>query len=378
VNSFKSLKTLLTALTVMASMNVYGAYNNCETYCAPVCEPECCEAFGGRFAFDAEFLYWNATSDNARYATVGTLTTSGGVAPGTAGAAETIGFTSSDQYARSKYSPGFRLGVGYQFDESKWDTQVLYTNFYGKSSRHNNALVAGQFLRSELDPTLEVLFPADTSFVANPSTVGSVSAALKTHLTVVDLNFGRSIDMCRTFSVRPHLDVRYAKVRESLKGNVNVAVTPAAVGLDGAAPAVATLAEVGTTRQDINFWGVGPMAGLDLNWNWAQNWSIYGKSGAGLLLGKSHRSTSAVTTTTAATTLAGPVSTYGMTAGSSSRKKHDLRLAVSIGAGVEWKTTFLSDDFPISIAAGWEHHLYMSSKHANGFYGLNVGANMQF
>lgn len=376
MKSFRSLKTLLSALTVMASMNVYGAYYN-DGSCAPVCEPaDCCESFCGKFSFDAEFLYWRATTDHSDFAVYGSDT-----AVFTSATSASVTVDLSEKEMSSKWSPGFRLGVGYEFEDSKWDTQLKWTDYYAKSSNSSIDLTGGDnFVALGLDPTIALFFP-QFGIGSSPSYTGSVEAKLKTHLNVVDWEFGRSIDFGRCFTLRPHFDVRYASIKHSISQTATLGATrPILVSVDGV-PTVETetLALASTAHATNKFYGVGPMAGLDLNWNWNCNWSVYGKGAFGLLLGRNHFKTDVDSDTTDTNFLGGGTTTaLSLDFEESSRRKHSMRTAISLATGVEWKTTCLCEDYPLTVFAGWEQHTYMNSREATSFYGVNVGANIQF
>jgi len=372
VNRLKSLKTLLTALTLFASINLHGAYNGCE----PTCEPDdCCQSLCGRFSVDAEFLYWRASNSDNQYGTVGTSTE---VGTRTAGTTETVTFDLEGKELKSKWSPAFRIGVGYEFNDSKWDTQLIWTDFCSRSAHSQETVTSPEnFLASDLSPILPLFFPVTTALdnLEIPTYSGTIDASWKTHLNVVDWQLGRSIDCGRCFTFRPHVDVRYASIKQHIHQDASIAVA-SIVDLDDER----TLTGNSETNVKRNFYGVGPMVGLDLNWNWNCNWSVYGKSAFGLLLGQNHIKSSVTSTailTSSSTDVISPF-TETLSFEESQRKKHTMRAAISLGAGIEWKTTFLCDDYPLTVFAGWEQHTYVNSRVQDNFYGVNVGANVQF
>lgn len=134
---------------------------------------------------------------------------------------------------------GFRAGIGFNMDHDYWDTNFYYT-WFRTTSDHEHVNVSA--------PALAV----DLTGEAGVFTTGSNHA--KVNFNVVDWELGRSFYVSRSLSLRPHVGVKGAWIKNKSSENFTAGL--------------ATV--VGTTAYHISnntkFWGVGPSAGFNTSW----------------------------------------------------------------------------------------------------------------
>ena len=156
----------------------------------------------------------------------------------------------------TEYRPGFKVGIGMNFEHDNWDTYAEYTWFRATEHVHKN-----------LDPsnTQVILFPAwQIPDFVNPQYY-SGSEKWKLHMDIVDWDLGRGFSVGKKLDFRTFMGLRAAWIRQS----VNVDYTNPT---SGAGPAFAPT----SIEQSSNSWGIGPRMGLTSNWRFCENFRLYG------------------------------------------------------------------------------------------------------
>lgn len=138
-----------------------------------------------------------------------------------------------------KWSPGFRVGAGYQFTNN-WGVAAYWMYFYSKADRHDGH---NNHFRWKLN------------------------------FDVVDVVIENEFYFGSCFTVRPFVGVRGARIEQKARGfNINTS----------------TLVTTNAEHKKARFTGIGGIAGLELNWNIGCGWGIYANSAISSLWGK-HR-----------------------------------------------------------------------------------------
>ncbi|MBS0622561.1 MAG: hypothetical protein JSR80_06350 [Verrucomicrobia bacterium] len=276
------------------------------------------DACGTFFGF-ADLLVWEAREENLDYVEPYLF----GAQPPTA---PSIFPSSIDTGAR--YSPGFRVGLGYARD---WEILAYWTDFSSKAAND----FSGQ-------PFVVLLLSNDNNPVdAN----GTANARWKLKCDVVDVEFGYPLTWA-CFQFRPHLGVRGAWIDQKIDAfYTNVFFN----GLTFPATDYAS-----TTKND--FSGVGLRIGGDGSWNFWRGFSLFGKSGISLLYGQfevRHREF-----------LAAPVTSGGVTFPAGTERAR-MKLspsqaapAIDLTAGIGWD--FCLCRFNVNVSVAWECQLWFT------------------
>ena len=140
------------------------------------------------------------------------------------------------------WSPGFRVGVGYNMKHDQWDTQFYYTWFYAHTTEHANGgsgVVQSAFLGSK---------------VSDIGTYQTGKINLNLHFNILDWDLGRSFFVSKALSLRPLIGIKGGWINQSIhtkwKKNTNFLGVPIST----------------TENLKNNFRGIGPKGGVNGKW----------------------------------------------------------------------------------------------------------------
>lgn len=150
---------------------------------------------------------------------------------------------------------GFRVGLGYRFAGTAWDTLFTYSYFRAGAERFLTAPAGGTLYATMTRPALN-------------DEVNSAAATGRIEYNVFDAVAGRRMLVEEAGFVRAFAGFRWASIRQ----NLNVAYD----GND---------ANVGEVRTTSNFTGFGPTVGLDSTWNLTEHWFLSARGSAALMTG---------------------------------------------------------------------------------------------
>ena len=155
-------------------------------------------------------------------------------------------------------TPGVRVGAGYQWPDTAWDTEASFVYFHAKSQRTVTAPDGGVLL---------------AVLAANPAAHDAADADGDSGLSysVLDLDVGRSFRLDDSFMLRLFGGVRVAWIDQSLK-------------------CVYSGGTLGDNSDFVNspvrFQGAGLTVGAESNWDICRGWGLYGKARLGLIAGR--------------------------------------------------------------------------------------------
>jgi hypothetical protein len=166
-----------------------------------------------------------------------------------------------------KYSPGFKLGVGYNFKRDGWDALFRWTSLHSTKSHKSlssNSSVAG------LNNTLLFFpLPAVAGFTISG---GEVDAHWHLHFNTLDFELGRDFFVSRYVTLRPFLGVKADWVEWKFKNEYK-----------NFSNGVAIVAPFNTRLKQDNH-GVGPRMGINSRWILSSyNFAIFGNLAGSLL-----------------------------------------------------------------------------------------------
>jgi len=245
---------------------------------------------------------------------------------------------------KSPWHPGFRVGLGYNLPHDGWDIYANLMRFYtrGKGDRTEQPL-GGAMYATWLDPHHNDR-PSPTELELHDA-----KSLWKLHLNQIDLSLGREFFVSRYVTLRPHLGIRTAWVRQKYaihyRGHIS---DPNAVNFNRLLTlGVPTHTQV---RMSNRYWGLGPVGGINSQWEFWGGFSFYGDLDLALLYGffRNDQFQKALLSETSQFRI---------------KNRFHLGRAISdLAAGLRWQSSLGDWEDPYSfnllIQVGWEHHIY--------------------
>lgn len=171
-----------------------------------------------------------------------------------------------------KWSPGFRLGIGYNNCYNDWDSIFSYTWFQTKGSSQAAATSGGIF-----SPFLGNFYINNTNGagIRGPD-YRSASIQWKVLFNVCDLEVGRTLQIDEFFKLRPFIGIKGGSINQNINSNWEN-------------PTVATTFTSATENLKNNFLGIGPSLGLNTTWSLCSTpkfgFNLFGNFSGALLWG---------------------------------------------------------------------------------------------
>jgi hypothetical protein len=309
---------LLLTLSTSYSYADVDAITCIESPCCCPCQPPRGHGFIG-----AELLYWRAFQDGLDICIptdVSDTVLSDGRIIST--------FEGRGKDPRFEWNPGFRIGAGYEFACSNWGVGALWTHFNSKAHR---------------------------SF--------SDENRLKWHidLDIIDLLVDYQCDLNSCFALKPYLGVRVARIDQKLRlGGVP----------DSKTFAIASENLFGTHNKH-KFVGVGPLFGLEVDFQLACGFSLYVNGNVSWLYGSNNVK---LTNSTATIDV---IDFYNI-----KNKTSSTLMAADASFGIRWQTCFCKNK-QFFLQLGYEHHRYFDYSRIGkcgdlSFDGLSFGVGAGF
>ena len=261
----------------------------------------------------ADALLWQPRENGLEYATK-------------VDGAQFTGAHSKEKSPRFSWDWGFRVGLGYNMEHDQWDLYLNWTWLRGKSHHHNTANAGSG----------EVILPrwSDPGSLGG-ATASSASAHWKLRLNVLDLELGREFYVSKWVTVRPHMGLRTAWIKQTYD------VDYSGLNINGVAR------EIDMRNK---YWGLGVRGGVNTDWGLGGGVSIYGNAAISILYGffsVSKQESLELTSGAAFNNITNLSDFYHV-----SRAITDLQL------GLRYDYMFCDDRYHFGIQAGWEHHMF--------------------
>lgn len=328
------------AASLCAVASVFG--QNCEpkksepkcepVKCKPVqCAPKCCDPvpeitlmpgynqcsrIDVRCSWDvfatASFTYWQPVQDNMELGIVWDRTTNPSV------------FQGNVVNENFDYKPGFKVGLGMNFDHDCWESLVEYTWFRGSHSQSTSLNTDGN----------DRLFPLWTTPLSGSFFAGSQK--WKLHMDILDWDLARSYYVGTKLTFRPFFAARAAWIRQ----NMDVDYTNSSIG--GGSVLV---------NKTSHSWGVGPRAGLQTNWMIGDGFRLFG-NGAGDILFTQYTK---LKTAQKSVTSAGVLSLADSV---TQRKLNTVRPHLDLELGLGWGSYFDCNNWHVDFTAGYGFQVF--------------------
>lgn len=244
MNKCISLLLAFLLLLITARVDATSSIDRCTTHVA--CSND--------WSISAEFLAWFASQEAssvwADAVTIGLNTSAFGVPD--------VNFN---------WDAGFRIGIGRHLEYDQWDTQLSWT-WFRTTADESLSIPVGV---GEIHPEF---------FAADLSNNIAQSATLHWSLlfNMFDWQLGRCCRMTKNISMRPYIGVKGGWINQSIQVQYND-LTIDSILTD----------EVGNETLKNNFWGVGPLGGIDTKWIFRtyskQRFSLFGNFSTAALWG---------------------------------------------------------------------------------------------
>lgn len=217
----------------------------------------------------------------------------------------------------SRWEPGYRVGFGVNIPHDHWDLYFVWTHLNSRAHGHTRA-------KSD-----EGIFPV-WAIPFGPLGISYVKAARahwKLYLNVVDAELGKEYYVGSKLSLRPHLDLRTVFIDQHydisyFKGPLDDHI-----------------------EMKLNYWGIGPRVGLDMQWWLVCGFSLMGNADISLVYGNDslHQKEKLKD-------MPGPIVLRD--------HLHITRAITDLGIYLGWDQMLDHDKYHIGFKAGWEQHIF--------------------
>jgi Legionella pneumophila major outer membrane protein precursor len=223
---------------------------------------------------------------------------------------------------------GFRVGGGFDIPHDHWDLGFAWMSLNTQSKTHKIADKG------------EGLFPywAFPSGIAGQEFFDRANAKWSLSLNVADAVLGKDFYVGKSLSLHPFIGPRTAWIDQKFKTSyINAPFMPGE-----------TLNDMVHMRCD--YWGLGPRAGLDMQWWLTKRLNIYATAAISLLYGQFHvhQKEEAEIVQTG----------FKLEPLHFSDSFHIARPITDLAIGFGWDTLFAYDRLHIGLKVGWEQHVF--------------------
>lgn len=368
-NSFMKHKNLLSvaALSLISSVHAAGGRDNCAPT-QPACYPADCnrcyclgpdnyganapvnpKTCNGDWMVTLAGFYWNTHQDGMEYAVDDrvknpNVTASAQAAPDIPSEIQELNNLIDAEYKTPNYSWdfGFKAGIGYATTCDGWDFGILWTWFQDTASDH---------IEAEVDDnhTLLPLWSAFSSVFGSVLYSTDIESSWKVQLNLVDLELGRNFWTSRLVSIRPHIGLRIASIKQNFE-LLHKGGSWSAIDNGGT-----QYPEQPAFNNEVDLFndyrGVGVRAGLDSFWNFGCGWALYGNLASSIIYGRfkvDHDEENRLA--------ANPhPKTKVLETHESFRASRPM---LDLALGIQWGGLFCDCKYGITVALAWEHHLF--------------------
>jgi hypothetical protein len=225
---------------------------------------------------------------------------------------------------------GFRIGLDYSMPHDGWDLFAEWTHFTTTANDSTTPPLGGT-----LFPVWQS--PESTTFISEELTQASERWRLR--LNVIDLELGREFFVSKWLTLRPHMGLRNAWVRQRYH-------------VDYTAAAVVTQDHI---KMRNRFWGIGLRGGMDSQWGLGCGWSLYGNLAIALLRGNFRVDQTEV------------VEPSDLSTPIFKDRLQLTRATTDLEFGIRWDQVFMCEAFRMMLQVGWEHHMFFGQNQLKNF-----------
>lgn len=301
----------------------------------------------------ASFIYWQLSQDNMEVAFADSLSN--------------IAYITDNQVKGNlvsmdfDYKPGFKVGLGVNFDHDDWDAFAEYTRIHTSNSNSTNGTALPGGGVGPVFPT------AGHPYVVPTNAYNTANENWHSNLDFVDLDLGRVYYVGSQLTFRPFFGARGAFITQNTHYHyVNTDFTND-TGTFVEIPGVMDI------YKRVHSWAIGPRAGVNTNWVVGQGIRFFGNANADVLYTKYKIQDK---TTFVATSTVGTV-----TAGSNQfiiSREHsiNLRTHLDLELGLGWGSYFDNNNWHIDLSAAYGFQVFFDQNMFANFLDTNMPGHM--
>ncbi len=238
------------------------------------------------------------------------------------------------------WSPGIRVGAGYNSGYDHWNVQGIYTWIRLDGCK---SLIARDFATYTVGlSTVNLGIQPNAAYIFNaPAGVfRTLSAKWRLNHNVGDLQLARDFYITKALALQPILGLRFASLDQSM--NTHFGQT------------VAVLNRYDSYHISNDFWGFGPRIGIDGKWTFPHNFGFTGLITGSLLYGKLK-----IAEHYFSTSVAGPLQETGVMRSSENAFAPNVQLIL----GMDWGICFNKESMYWGFNLGWELNYWWNQAH---------------
>ncbi|MCB1107874.1 MAG: hypothetical protein KDK76_07250 [Chlamydiia bacterium] len=285
-------------------------------------------ADGVNLTLSADFLWWKARQDGLAYATSGILSNVGNA----------LTSRGEQHFPDFGWDPGFKFGFGVALPWDNWDFMMEYTWLYSHHNTDRVRDINGNIAQSLLIGSL-------TRNTTELTSITSARSSWDLHFNTIDLELGRNFYVSQYLTLRPFGGLKWTWQDQNWSATYNadsVSVNGSATTTGGGVRMV----------QDHFVWGVGVRTGLDTQWYFTNDWSIFINTALSAMWNdysvdrrdRFQPSDQSIQTTTVRTK-SSPYQLHGVT-------------EFQLGIMGEW--WFYNNDFHLAVSAAYEQQVWIN------------------
>ncbi len=254
---------------------------------------------------------------------------------------------------KTKFKPGFKVGVGMNFDHDSWDGHAEYTRFHSIHKMSGSSTFGYGPLLMPL--VIDTILALDLAGGGDPLT--SFKERWTLNMDFIDVDMGRWYWVGTALTFRPSVGARGGWLNQKLFSQFTTA--------PGAAIAV-----LASTNDKSRSWCVGPRMGIETNWmlgSWGCNpncWDgfrFYGNGYADILFTRYKRISQAFLDASA-----GGVSTTAANLQFAQYKFNTIRTHLDLEMGIGWASYFDNNNWHLDLSAGYGFQVFFKQNEFAG------------
>lgn len=276
------------------------------------------------------------------------------------------------------WDPGFRIGIGKNFRDKELDVGLNWTYYHNVSNRSSSVPNFGVADGNPVFPIpFNPFFPSvGESVLINPWATlffdgldglspyfDKVSAHWALNLNQIDLEFGSKFWFNKALALRVYGGARgdWIKLTFNTTSSRNftfVTSNEAFLYLD---------------HFTTDFWGVGPMAGIQPSWFFSKEFSLFSNLSGALLMGnfnlkkKENYTHTSTDTSVLGNTILRPYEFDNHSQNAFFQMQAILDLAI----GIRWERSWSQNRYRSTINLGWESHILFDTNHRSKLAGYS-------
>jgi hypothetical protein len=221
----------------------------------------------------------------------------------------------------STYKPGFKVGLGMNWDYDNWDSYAEYTRLHCTENASATAETGGYLLSYASPATLD-----------STAIYSDLSQSWRLNLDLLDFQMARASYVGTKLTMRSHFGGRAAWItqRRSTTGTIS-------------ADAITT-----TGHEKVSSWGLGLRAGMESNWNLGCGFRFFGNGAADILYTQYQMSTN----------FPDPAASADVALSSTEGSLNAVRPHAELEFGFGWGSYFDNNNWHVDFMAGYGFQVF--------------------